>query len=159
VAAVTGKRSAVDFLHKLGAKEVLPREEVDDRSQRPMLSSRWAGGVDTVGGNILTTLLRSTQHGGCVTACGLTAGDTLSMTVYPFILRGITCAGIDASNCPALARHGMWWRLGGQWKPDHLGTIGAVVGLDELPGRITDMLAGLTTGRVAVRIQEENASS
>ena len=155
VAAVTGKRSAVDYLRKLGAKEVLTRDEVNDRSDRPMLSGRWAGGIDTVGGNILSTILRSTKYFGCVAACGLTAGHELSMTVYPFILRGITLAGIEAAVCPILRRHEIWWRLGNQWKLDRLSMIGTVIGLDEVAVRIDDMLAGLITGRIVIRIADE----
>jgi putative YhdH/YhfP family quinone oxidoreductase len=159
VAAVTGKRSAVDFLRKLGAKDVLPRDEVDDRSDRPMLTGRWAGGIDTVGGNILTTILRSTKYFGCVAACGLTAGHGLSMTVYPFILRGITLSGIEAAVCPILRRHEIWWRLGNQWKLDCLGTIGKVIGLDQVAAHIDDMLATLVTGRIVVRIADESPAN
>ena len=100
VVAVTGKTSAYDYLRTLGAAEVLPREAVLDAGSRPLLSRRWAGGVDTVGGNALSSILRATRHAGCVAACGNAAGAELSMTVYPFILRGVTLAGIDAAWCP-----------------------------------------------------------
>ena len=103
VAAVTGKAEAHDYLRRLGATQILAREEVDDRSGRPLLSGRWAGGVDTVGGNILGTLLRSLRHGGCVAACGLAGSNELPVTVYPFILRAVTLTGIDAAWCPATA--------------------------------------------------------
>ena len=89
VAAVTGKRDQHDWLRRLGASTVLGREEVVDDSDRPLLGSRWAAAVDTVGGKPLSTILRSMQHRGCVAACGLVAGADLQLTVYPFILRGV----------------------------------------------------------------------
>ena len=110
VAAVTGKTASHAYLKGLGARQILAREEVDDHSGRPLLSARWAGGVDTVGGNILGTLLRAAAHGGCVAACGLAASNELPVTVYPFILRGVTLAGIDAAWAAQGAES---WKCGG----------------------------------------------
>ena len=120
VVAVTGKTSAHDYLRRLGAREILPRQAVDDRSGKPLLSGRWAGGVDTVGGNTLGTILRATQHGGCVAACGMASGTDLLVTVYPFILRAVTLTGVDAAYCPDALRHECWFRLSTTWKPDQL---------------------------------------
>lgn len=155
VAAVTGKTTAEEYLKGLGAERILDRDEVDDRSGRPLLHARWAGAVDTVGGNILSTVLRATKHGGCVTACGLTAGDELAMTVYPFILRGVTLAGIDAAWGPVPLRHQIWHRLAGPWKPDDLERMATFVELPELPPRIDAILAGQITGRVVVNVGGE----
>ena len=152
VAAVTGKTTAHDYLRDLGAERIVGREEVDDQSGRPLLHARWAGAVDTVGGNILSTVLRATKHGGCVAACGLTAGDELAMTVYPFILRGVTLAGIDAAWGPVPLRHQIWQRLAGPWKPDDLEGMATLVELPELPPRIDAILAGQITGRVVVDV-------
>ena len=155
VAAVTGKPTAHPLLRRLGASEILPREALDDRSGRPMLSGRWAGGVDTVGGNTLGTMLRSTQHGGCVTAVGLTAGSDLPVTVYPFILRAVVLAGIDAAWCPLALRHQTWARLAGPWKLDCLQDLAQDTSLEALPARIEEILAGQITGRVVVCIGDE----
>jgi putative YhdH/YhfP family quinone oxidoreductase len=152
VAAVTGKPTAHDYLKRLGAAQILGREAVDDRGGRPLLSGRWAGAVDTVGGNILGTLLRSTRLGGCVAACGLTAGNSLAVTVYPFILRGITLAGIDAAWCPIPLRHQMWQRLAGPWKPDCLEAIAQQTDLAGLEPYLHRILAGQITGRVVIAI-------
>lgn len=159
VTAVTGKRVAADFLHMLGAKDIRRREEFDDASGKPLLSARWSGGVDAVGGNILATILRATQHGGCVAACGMTAGVELPVTVYPFILRGVTLAGIDAALCPLARRHNMWWRLAGPWKPDRLADMVRIVELDEVGQRIDDMLAGQIVGRCVVRLAGDEGTS
>jgi len=152
VAAVTGKPSAHEYLKQLGAKQILPREAVDDHSDKPLLPGRWVGAVDTVGGNILTTLLRSTRLGGCVAACGLTAGSTLALTVYPFILRGITLAGIDAAWGKIPLRHQIWQQLAGPWKPDHLEIMAHETDLAGLEPRIHEILAGRITGRVLLAI-------
>jgi acrylyl-CoA reductase (NADPH) len=135
------------------------RQEADDRSGRAMLHGRWVGAVDTVGGNMLTTILRATRHGGCVAACGLTAGDELRMTVYPFILRGITLAGIDAAWGPIPLRHEIWQRLAGPWKPDNLEAMAQFVDLGGLPPRVDDILAGRITGRVVLTIGGEEAGA
>lgn len=155
VVAVTGKTSAHEYLEKLGAEKIVGREEVDDRSGKSMLHGRWAGAVDTVGGNILATILRATRHSGCVAACGLTAGNELSMTVYPFILRAVTLAGIDGAWPPLPLRHDIWQRLAGPWKPDGLETMSGDVELSELPSRINAILAGKITGRVVITLGGE----
>lgn len=152
VAAVTGKPSVHELLRRLGAREILPRQAVDDRSGKPMLSGRWAGGVDTVGGNILSTILRACRHSGCVAACGLTAGNQLSMTVYPFILRGITLAGVDAAWCALDLRHEIWRRLAGPWKPDGLEHLARFERLDTIQRWIGEILAGQVTGRVVIDV-------
>ena len=150
VAAVTGKAEAHDYLKNLGARQILAREEVDDRGGRPLLAGRWAGGVDTVGGNILGTLLRSLRHGGCVAACGLAGSNELPVTVYPFILRAVTLAGIDAAWCPMSSRLEAWHRLAGAWKPANLESMARFTTLAELEPHIADILAGRIRGRVVI---------
>ena len=152
VAAVTGKAAAHEYLKSLGAAEILPREAVDDTSARPLLSRRWAGAVDNVGGNALSTVLRSMQLGGCVAACGNAGGFELPITVYPFILRGVTLAGIDAAWCPIPLRHETWHRLADEWKPDALDRIARFIGFEELLPQFDEILAGRLTGRLAVEI-------
>ncbi|HUT88665.1 MAG TPA: YhdH/YhfP family quinone oxidoreductase [Thermoguttaceae bacterium] len=152
VAAVTGKTTAHEYLKSLGAAEILPREAVDDTSGKPLLSRRWAGAVDTVGGNTLSTILRSMQLSGCVAACGNAAGFDLPITVYPFILRGVTLAGIDAAWCPIPLRHETWHRLAAEWKPDCLDAIARFIDFEELPPQFDEILAGRLTGRLAVDI-------
>jgi putative YhdH/YhfP family quinone oxidoreductase len=150
VAAVTGKREQHDWLRMLGAKTMLSREEVDDSSNRPLLTARWAAAVDTVGGRPLGTMLRSVDHRGCVAACGLVAGAELNVTVYPFILRGVTLAGIDSAKCPRPERLEMWRRLAGEWRVEQLDKIAHEITLDELPERVQEILAGRVVGRTLV---------
>jgi putative YhdH/YhfP family quinone oxidoreductase len=152
VVAETGKPAAHDYLKNLGAQRVIAREELDDRSDKPLLPGRWAGAIDTVGGSILATVLRSMKYNGCAAACGLTAGSDLPLSVFPFILRGVTLAGIDASRCPLPRRHEIWQRLAGPWKPAALERMAHLIDLEELPGKIDEILAGRVIGRVVVRL-------
>jgi putative YhdH/YhfP family quinone oxidoreductase len=152
VVAVTGKPEAAELLvGRLGAARTIARSEVDDSSSKPLLATRWAGAIDTVGGNMLATVLRSTDRGGCVAACGLVGGTDLKLTVYPFILRGVTLAGIDSAECPREKRLAMWSQLAGAWKPPNLAAVAHEVTLDGLSAKIADILAGRILGRVLVR--------
>jgi putative YhdH/YhfP family quinone oxidoreductase len=159
VAAVTGKTAAHDYLKKLGASQILDRQAVDDASGKPLLSGRWAGGVDTVGGNILGTVLRATRLAGCVAACGMAGGTDLPVSVFPFILRGVTLSGIEAAWVPTPVRSEIWDRLAVQWKLDNLDAIARPVDLEQLPSKIPEILAGRVTGRVVFHIQDELGKS
>ena len=150
VEAVTGKPEHHDWLRKLGAKKILDRRDVVDTTDRPLLSSRWAAAVDTVGGQPLATILRSLDHRGCVAACGLVAGIELNTTVYPFILRGTTLAGIDSAKCPRPERLAMWQKLAGPWRISQLNDLADEITLDELPDRVQKILAGKIVGRTIV---------
>lgn len=153
VAAVTGKPEQTAMLTRLGAKTILTREEVNDDSDRPLLKSRWAAAVDTVGGNVLATLVRTVAYRGCITACGLVAGDELPLTVYPFLLRGVTLYGIDSAKCPREPRLEIWRRLATEWKLNDLEFLRREVTLSELPAAVEQMLAGKSHGRILVRPQ------
>jgi putative YhdH/YhfP family quinone oxidoreductase len=150
VAAVSGKREAAEFLGRLGAAEVIPREEAMDTEQRPLLKGRWAGVVDTVGGGILATALKSTLQWAVVTCCGLVASPKLDITVFPFILRGVTLCGIDSQNCPMDLRRRIWRKLAGDWKFDGLADLCREVSLEALDEEIDAILKGAITGRVVV---------
>lgn len=153
VVAVSGKADKVDWLKELGAKDVIPREEMDDKSSRPLLKSRWTGAVDTVGGNTLATILRSTALGACVTACGLVGGTDLRLTVYPFILRGVTLQGIDSANIDYETRDSIWKRLAREFALPDVDVIAREVALEDLESSITGMLKGEIAGRVIVNCQ------
>jgi putative YhdH/YhfP family quinone oxidoreductase len=150
VDAVTGKAEHHDWLRKLGAKKMLGRNDIVDETDRPLLAARWAAAVDTVGGNPLATLLRSVDYRGCVAACGLVAGIDFKTSVYPFILRGITLAGIDSAKCPRPERMEMWQKLSGPWHVTQLDDIVDEIMLDELPDRVAKILAGKIVGRTIV---------
>ncbi|KPJ79109.1 MAG: quinone oxidoreductase [Deltaproteobacteria bacterium SG8_13] len=152
VVAVSGKTDRKSFLDQLGATEVISREEATDTSGRPMLKGRWAGVVDTVGGDILASALKSLQYGGVATCCGLVASPSLSTTVFPFILRGVSLLGIDSVECPMDLRQAVWQKLAGQWKPADLEGLSSQVDLEALDPLIDQILAGKVTGRVVVTV-------
>ncbi len=150
VVAATGKMEEKPYLLDLGAGEVLPRDEVDDASNKPLLSGRWAGVVDTVGGTILATAIKSAKDRAVVTCCGLVAAAELSTTVYPFILRGIRLVGINSVDPPSSLRRYLWHRLATEWKLKNLERLSRTCALDDLSGEIECILQGQQKGRVVV---------
>lgn len=152
VVAVSGKPAQAEMLKQLGAARVIPRGEVDDSSDTPLLPARWSAAVDTVGGKTLATIMRSTDYRGCVTACGLVGGTELPLTVYPLILRGVTLAGIDSAKCPREPRMEIWKKLSGEWNvSDKLEPLAREVTLSAVPQEVATMLAGQNYGRILVR--------
>ncbi len=151
VIASTGKLSQYNYLYSLGAKTVIPREETDDKSNRALLRAKWAGAVDTVGGNTLATVIKACKMQGVVACCGNVQSPQLITTVFPFILNGITLAGINSADTPMQLRASIWKHLATVWKTDKLTDICRIVSLNELPDRIEDMLAGKITGRIVVK--------
>lgn len=150
VVAVSGKSDKHAWLRQHGAARVVGREDVLDDSKKPLLSARWAGAVDTAGGQMLASVLRAIRYDGCIACCGLVGGAELPTTVYPFILRGVTLAGIDSAWCPQPRREEVWKLLAGEWKPDDLDSIATTIRLDQLADRIPRILAGQSTGRTVV---------
>lgn len=156
VVAVTGKPTAHEYLRKLGATTVIGRDEVDDTSGKPLLPARWAGAIDSVGGNTLATIVRSTHRAGCVTACGLVGGVELPLSVHPFILRGVCLAGVDSAEYPIERRASLWSHMAGAWRPADLEAIvAATVSLDELPSAIDRIRGGQMQGRALVQLGDE----
>ena len=150
VTASTGKKGQEQFLADLGAEEVIGREDLTDPSGRLLLKGQWAGVVDTVGGEILATAIKSTGQRGVVTTCGNVASHELSTNVYPFILRGVTLAGIDSASCPMERRRLVWEKISGEWKLDTLERICRTVSLEYLDPEIDVILKGGQVGRVVV---------
>ena len=152
VIASTGKAEAKRMLLEMGAKDIILREELDDKSGKTLLKGRWAGVIDTVGGNILSTALKSTKYGGSVTSCGNVASSELSTTVYPFILRGISILGVDSVQCPMELRLKLWKLLSNDWKPDNLTLNVQEVSLMDLDTKIQSILEGKLIGRTIVNL-------
>jgi acrylyl-CoA reductase (NADPH) len=152
VAAVTGKPELESRLKAWGASRILSRQEVIDETTRPLLSSKWAGAVDTVGGSTLATILRATKEYGVVSACGLVGGADMALTVYPFILRGIILAGISSQNLPAVRRNDIWRKLAGEWKPKLLEEVATEIGLDQAEEYVERILKGNVAGRTVIRL-------
>lgn len=150
VTAVTGKPGAAELLGRLGAKSVVGRDEVQDSSNRPLLKGRFAGAIDTVGGEMLSAIIRSTGYGGVVTCCGNAGGADLRITVYPFILRAVRLIGIDSVACPGPLRKSVWERLAGMWRVSELRQLATDIRLEDVPARLEKMLENTHTGRFVV---------
>ena len=152
VVASTGSGGAHAMLKRLGAADIIDRRELSEASERPMLKSTYGGAVDTVGGRTLENLVKSLKGGSSVAACGLVGGPDLSLTVYPFILRGVNLLGIDSQNAPMPKRRALWEKLAGEWKLDNLEGITTEVGLEDLDTSVDAILKGETQGRTLVRV-------
>jgi len=152
VAAVSGKPDD-GFLASIGVREVIPRKEFLENLKPPMLKPRWAGVIDTVGGDILTTAIKATMEGGFVTCCGMVASPTLALTVFPFILRGVTLAGIDSQHCPMPLRKDLWEWLARDWKPDLPPEMITQITMNDLSQGIDEILKGRLKGRTIVSMQ------
>lgn len=158
VVAVSGKRDRWDWLKNLGATDVIDRNEVmppDSAAPRPLSSARWAGVVDTVGGETLAAAVRATQAHGCVAACGNVGGADLALTVYPFILRGIALAGVTSQNTRLDERQEIWRRLAHEWRLTELDRLAHRIEMADLSGAVQQIARGDITGRVVVRIGDE----
>jgi len=150
IAGVSGKTDETDYLKSMGVTTVLSIDEATDTSGRPMLKPRWAGCIDTVGGDILSSAIKATEPTGVVTSCGNAAGPNLDLTVFPFILRGVTLAGIDSQNCPMPRREKIWKKLASEWKIDGMDKVVSEIPLRDVGARINDMLAGRHKGRTVI---------
>jgi NADPH2:quinone reductase len=152
VLAVTGKSAAAEYLESLGASKVLPRGELA-LGTRPLEAARFAGAIDSVGGELLAGLTRHVDFWGNIASIGLTGGHELRMTVMPFILRGINLLGINSSATLRAERLEVWRRIATDLAPRHLARIAArTIAFAELPGAFQAYLDGKVTGRTVVRI-------
>ena len=152
VVAATGKDDAHDWLKASGAASCVGREALADAG-RPMLKPRWAGAVDTLGGEPLASVIKSTAYGGSVACCGLAASTDLPLSVFPFILRNVRLLGVDSVEQPLAVKAAIWQRLATDWRLPQLEQVLAEeVSLQALPGWFERILAGGVRGRVLVRV-------
>jgi putative YhdH/YhfP family quinone oxidoreductase len=154
VIAATGKSSQKEYLLSIGAADVIGREEVLAGIERPLMAERWAGVVDVVGGEMLAAAIKSTRYGGTVACCGLVGSRELSVSVLPFILRGVSLLGVDSVQCPMELRRTVWKKLAAEWKPEKLDAIVQECTLHNLEKEIHAILKGQLRGRVLVNLLE-----
>lgn len=151
VTALTGKEESA-FLQGLGARSVLARKEFLRSRKKMLLPEKWAGVVDTVGGEFLETAIKETRYEGVVTSCGNAASGDLSLTVYPFIIRGVQLIGIDSARCSLAVRERVWQKLATEYKFSQLDQLVSVITLEQLDDAIHRMIAGKLRGRMLVRL-------
>lgn len=151
VIASTGRASESDYLKSLGASEIIDRAELSGPA-KPLGKERWAGGVDAVGSHTLANVLSMTKYGGAVAACGLAQGMDLTTSVAPFILRGVTLAGIDSVMAPKAVRIEAWNRLARDLDKAKLAAMTVTRPVADVVALAPDILAGKVRGRVVLEI-------
>ena len=152
VHASTGRLQEEKYLRLLGAAEVIDRSSLSEPNVASLGAERWAGGVDTVGSHTLVNVLQQIAYGGAVANCGLAQGLDLPGSVAPFILRGVTLAGIDSVNAPAAARESAWALLAEQLDTELLDEITSTVPLDRAAETAVQVLGGKVRGRTVVDV-------
>lgn len=150
--AVSGKESEYPFIESLGAGGIISRTDFLALDKKPILSSKYAGGIDTVGGVILENIIKSLKPLGVVTTCGSVSGTELNMSVFPFILRGISLIGVSAQNYPMELRAKLWEKIADEWKPTNLMNIYNEITLLDLPDAISQILKGGLKGRTVIKL-------
>lgn len=150
VTASSGKSDKVEYLKSLGATTVIGRDALSEENKRPMGAETFAHGIDTVGGEILSNVIKQLKYQGSVAICGLVASPVFSATVLPFILRGVNVLGIDSVELPLAYKTPIWDRLAGDWKLDSLDAMTHQIGLDGLSAAIDQIFAGEVAGRLLV---------
>ena len=151
VVAATGKTSEEAYLKQLGAGAVIDRAELSAPG-KPLQKERWAAVLDAVGSHTLANACAQTRYGGVVAACGLAQGADFPATVLPFILRGVTLAGIDSVMAPLALRQQAWDRLALDLDPAKLEDIVQEVPLERAAEKAAELMAGKVRGRIVVKI-------
>ncbi|WP_224824647.1 acryloyl-CoA reductase [Cognatishimia sp. MH4019] len=152
VAGVTGRPETADYLKSLGATQIVPRDEINETTKRPLEAETWAGCVDAVGGDMLARVLGQMKYGASVSAVGLAGGAALPATVIPFLLRGVNLLGIDSVMQPYDNRLRAWERIAKDLPMDKLEAMVQPATLADLPGLGRDILKGQVKGRVVVDV-------
>ena len=152
VVALSGKEDKISYLKEIGASEVVLREEFLKDSSKALLKQRFAGVIDTTGGDILSTALKQTNYDGIVTCCGLTASSSLNTNIFPFILRGVRLIGIDSVECSLDKKQDAWEKLAGKYSIKNLNEITNEISLDGIKDAYEKLLNGTAVGRYLVKI-------
>ncbi len=152
VVAATGRPQEADYLRGLGATTIMERKELTEAPDRPLLSERFAGVVDTVSGVVLARALAMVKYGGAAAVCGLAAGPAFPGSILPFILRGVSVLGIDSVMLPMAPRLEAWTRLATDLPTDKLDAMVVDKKLDDLPALAPQILSGQVRGRVVIDV-------
>jgi putative YhdH/YhfP family quinone oxidoreductase len=151
VTALTGKESESAWLKQIGAQEILLRQSLDLAKIRPLDKATWAGAVDNLGGDVLAWMASSMKFNGVIASIGLAASPSLSTTVLPFILRGVSLLGINSTDCPSpeLERQ-VWQRLATDMRPPMLKEMARTVAFADLPTVFDDFINAKVSRRVVI---------
>lgn len=152
VVAVSGKTELYETLRSWGASEIISRQAIMENSHKPLLKGLYAGVIDTVGGDFLSTVMKYVKMNGVVTTCGNVRGQSFTASIFPFILRGIQLQGITSASCDYDTRLAIWKALAQDWKPSNLHEAVTELSLEDLPKAITTMLEGNSKGRKIIKL-------
>ena len=152
VVASTGRAQEAGYLHRLGAAEIISRDELSSPARGMLGKERWAGAIDVAGSHTLANAIAMTQYGGCVAATGLAQGLDLPMPVAPFILRGVTLVGIDSVMAPRAKRERAWERLATDLDRGALAEMSVTRPLADVVALALEILAGKVRGRVVLEV-------
>ena len=152
VTAITGKMDSKELLMEYGASEVASRQDFDQKLLSPLQKSIFVGGVDAVGGDVLSNLLCSTSQRAAIACCGMVNGTDLNTSVFPFILRGVTLYGVDSAETELSIKEEVWKNFSNDWKLNELENNIKEIGLSDLPKEIDTILKGQQIGRIRVKI-------
>ena len=150
VTAITGKMDQEKLLKNLGAKTVLDRNDLDSDLISPLQKPIYAGGIDAVGGKILSNLICSTSQRAAIACCGMVGGLSLDTSIFPFILRGLSLFGIDSAESLLETKEEVWNNFATSWKLENIDENIKDISLDELPSEIDKILDGKQIGRVRI---------
>ncbi len=151
--ASTRKESEVDRLKSLGADEIININEFEDVPSKGLLSKKWSAAFDTVGGSALSYILKATADGGVVTNCGMIGSVKLDTSIMPFIIRGVRLVGIAAAETKMPKRIELWEKLANDYKIKLTDEYYEEITLDQLPDKISDMIAGKLRKKILVKIK------
>ena len=152
VTAITGKMDSKELLMEYGASEVASRQDFDQKLLSPLQKSIFVGGVDAVGGDVLSNLLCSTSQRAAIACCGMVNGADLNTSVFPFIRRGVTLYGVDSAETELSIKEEVWNNFSNDWKLNELENNIKEIGLSDLPKEIDTILKGQQIGRIRVKI-------
>jgi acrylyl-CoA reductase (NADPH) len=152
VAASTGRKETHEYLRSLGARTIIDRATLETPPDRPLLEERWAGCVDSVGGQTLATVLTMMKYGTSVSACGIVGGNDMRAPVFPFILRSVNLLGMDTINRSLPEKSAAWRRMARDFPLEKLDAMTTVVRLDQVPECADKILRGQIRGRIVVDV-------
>lgn len=152
VIASTGKTEMSDFLRKIGANEIIHRNEILDSSNKPLLGRRWKGVIENVGGQTLTSVIKATDKEGAVAIIGNVSGDSFNMSVYPFILRGVALLGIESAETDYSLRLEIWNKLSMEWRIKDFEAISKEILFSQIPEELEKMLKGMNSKKTVLKI-------
>jgi len=149
VSAITGKLTESDYLKSFGADEILERSTFEEPSSKALLKPLFAAGIDAVGGEVLVNLIKSISYGGAVASCGMALSPNISLTVFPFILRGVSLLGVDSVE---IKKNNIITKIASDYKVENLERFITEIGLEDIADAVRRILAGSMKGRCLVKI-------